>query len=39
MLIRTHSIYTPRFQRDRFGTLLITRRFIFATGKYTLAWR
>lgn len=35
MLIRSNRSYRPIFVRCRLmGTLIITKRFIFATGKY-----
>jgi hypothetical protein len=39
MLIRLNPCYSPTFRRDRLGTLIITRRFIFATGRYAFSWR
>lgn len=34
MLVRANPCYPVRFTRNRMGTLVITRRWIFATGKY-----
>jgi len=39
MLIRKHSFYTPRLARDEHGFLLITKRWIIATGRYAYVWR
>lgn len=38
MLIRSNPCYRPTFIRDRRGLLIVTRRFILATGTYALAW-
>jgi hypothetical protein len=34
MIVRLNPCYRPNFQRDRRGWLIITRRFIFATGTF-----
>lgn len=40
MLIRSNpNLYRPSLTRDRRGTLLITRRWIFATGMFAQCYR
>lgn len=34
MLVRANPCYPSKFVRNHMRTLLITRRFIFATGKF-----
>lgn len=38
MLIRSCTAYRPCFRFDRHGFLLVTRRWIWATGSYARAW-
>lgn len=38
MLIRSNPCYRPTFAYDRRGLLLITRRFILATGSRATGW-
>jgi hypothetical protein len=38
MLIRSNPCYRPMFQRDGRGILIVTRRFIFATGMFAQVW-
>jgi hypothetical protein len=38
MLIRSNPCYRPTFQRDGRGMLLITSRFIIATGMFARCW-
>lgn len=40
MLIRTnpHNLYRPAFHWDRTGLLVVTKRFILATGVKAVGW-
>lgn len=38
-LLRSNPCYRPHFAIDRRGVLIVTRRFIFATGTYAVCWR
>lgn len=38
MLFRSNPCYQPEFACDRRGILIITRRFIFATGSRAWGW-
>lgn len=38
MLIRRNPCYRTRFQRDHRGYLLVTKRWIIATGTFAACW-
>lgn len=39
MLIRSNPCYPPMLQRDKRGLLIVTRRFIIATGMFARCWQ